>query len=77
MRIALLGLLLFVIALPLFILHVWAIIDVVRTPQSIWATAGQNELLWGILVLALSVVGLMRYLTIARPQLIAARSGGG
>lgn len=77
MDIGLLGLFLFVIALPLFILHIWAIIDVVRTPQSIWATAGQNQLLWGILVLALSVVGPILYLTIARPQLIAARSGGG
>jgi hypothetical protein len=47
-----------------------------RTPQSIWAAAGQNQLLWGIVVLALSVIGPILYFTIARRQLTAARSEG-
>ncbi len=64
--------LLFVIALPLFIFHIWAIIDVLRTPQPTWAAAGQNQMLWGVVVLFLSFVGPILYLTIARPQLIAA-----
>lgn len=74
MDIGLLGLLVFVMAIPLFILHIWAIIDVLRTPQDVWTTAGQNQVLWGIVVLFLSVIGPILYLVIARPQLQVARS---
>lgn len=74
MDIGLLGLLVFVMALPLFILHIWAIIDVLRAPQDVWTAAGQNQVLWGIVVLFLSVIGPILYLVIARPQLRVARS---
>jgi hypothetical protein len=69
MDIGLLGVLVFVMALPLFILPVWAIIDVLRTPQDVWTAAGQNQILWGIVVLFLSVIGPSLYLVIARTRL--------
>jgi hypothetical protein len=72
--IGLLGILVFLMALPLFVFHIWALIDVLRTPQSVWATAGQNQVLWGIVVLFLSLIGPILYLVIARPQLLAAQS---
>ena len=68
------GALIFLIAFPLFIFHIWALIDVLRTPQDVWMTAGQNQLLWGIVVLFFSLVGPILYLVIARPQLLAVQS---
>lgn len=76
MDIGLLGILVFLMALPLFIFHIWALIDVLRTPQTVWAAAGQSQVLWGIVVLFLSLIGPILYLVIARPQLIAAQSRG-
>lgn len=75
MDIGLLGILVFLMALPLFIFHIWALIDVLRTPQNVWAAAGQNQILWGIVVLFLSLIGPILYLVIARPQLLVAKSG--
>ena len=66
--------LLFVIALPLFIFHMWALVDVLRTPQGTWMAAGQNQILWGVVVLFLSFIGPILYLVIARPQLLAVQS---
>ncbi len=74
MDIGLLGILVFLMALPLFVFHIWALIDVLRTPQSVWAAADQNQVLWGIVVLFLSLIGPILYLVIARPQLLAAQS---
>jgi hypothetical protein len=74
MDIGLLGVLVFLMAFPLFIFHIWALIDVLRTPQDVWAAAGQNQLLWGVVVLFLSLIGPVLYLIIARPQLLAAQS---
>lgn len=74
MDIGLLGVLVFLMALPLFIFHIWALVDVLRTPQDVWAAAGQNQMLWGIVVLFLSLIGPVLYLIIARPLLLAAQS---
>ena len=74
MDIGLLGILVFLMALPLFIFHIWALIEVLRTPQHVWAAAGQNQMLWGIVVLFLSLIGPILYLVIARPQLLAVQS---
>jgi hypothetical protein len=74
MDIGLLGILVFLMAIPLFIFHIWALIDVLRTPQDVWAAAGQNQMLWGIVVLFLSLIGPILYLVIARPLLQAVQS---
>ncbi|MGZ5382627.1 MAG: hypothetical protein ACXWH0_01390 [Acidimicrobiia bacterium] len=47
-----------------------------RPLQSIWAASGHNQLLWGIVVPALSAIGPILYLTIAGHQPTAARSEG-
>jgi len=77
MDIGALGVLIFLMAFPLFIFHIWALISVLRTPQDVWAAAGQNQLLWGIVVLFLSLIGPILYLVIARPQLVAVESRDG
>jgi len=43
--VGLLGILVLVIALTLFIFHIWALIDVLSTPTSVWTAADQNQIL--------------------------------
>ncbi len=62
------GLMVFMIV-PFAIFHIWAVIDVLKTPTSVWEAAGQNQIVWAIVVLALAFLGPILYLIIARPQL--------
>lgn len=64
-------------ALPLFVFHIWALIDVLRTPTGVWEETGQNQLLWGVVVLFLSLLGPILYVILARPALVEARGTGG
>jgi hypothetical protein len=64
------------IGLGLFAFHIWAIVDVVRTPTGVWEAAQQSQVLWAVLVIFLSVIGPVLYLLIARPQLQAAGGQG-
>ncbi|MDH5420475.1 MAG: PLD nuclease N-terminal domain-containing protein [Acidimicrobiia bacterium] len=59
---------------PLFVFHIWAIVDLLRMPTTAWEKAEQNEIVWAIVVLALPFVGPILYLVIARPQLLAAKA---
>lgn len=59
---------------PLFVFHIWAIVDLLRMPTTAWEQAEQNEIVWAIVVLALAFVGPILYLVIARPQLLAAKA---
>lgn len=62
------GLMIFTVV-PFAIFHIWAVIDVLKTPTSVWEAAGQNQIVWAIVVLALAFLGPILYLIIARPQL--------
>lgn len=55
---------------PLAILIV-ALVDLVKRPQSQWQAADQNQLLWGGIVVFVSLVGPILYLVMARPKLEA------
>jgi hypothetical protein len=63
----LLFLMLLVLA-PLALL-VWALVDLLRRPQSEWAAAGQNQIVWALVVVFVAVLGPILYLTMARPRL--------
>ena len=67
---------LLVVLLGLFVFHIWAIVDVVRTPPAAWTAAAQNQVLWAVLVIFLSFIGPLLYVLIARPQLQAAGGQG-
>ena len=54
--------------------HLWAIIDVLRTPADVWEAAKQNQILWAAVVVLLSFIGPLLYLLIARPQLLEANA---
>lgn len=52
-----------------FVFWIWAIIDVARTPDSVFAAVGHNKIVWIIVVVFLHIVGALVYLFAARPQL--------
>jgi hypothetical protein len=56
-------------------LLIWALVDLLRRPQDQWTEAGQNQLVWALVVVFLAVIGPILYLTIARPQLRNAAQG--
>lgn len=65
------------VTLPILMLHLWALADVLRTPLGVWAAAERNQFVWALVVLLLALVGPVLYLTIARPQLLAAQARRG
>jgi len=62
---------------------VWGIADAARRPDSAWARAGENKVLWlvlqaGGLIMGLGIVGLVLsivYLSTIRPKVAAAELG--
>lgn len=72
MTLGLFGLLVVMIGLAGLAFHIWAIVDVLRTPTDVWEAARQNQILWAAIVLLISLIGPILYLMIARPQLLEA-----
>lgn len=57
------------IALFGFVFWIWGLVDALRRPQSNWEAAGQNQILWVVLMIFLGFIGTILYVIIARPQL--------
>ncbi len=51
------------------IFWIWSLIDVLRRPDQEYAVAGQNKILWLLVVLLGHLIGSLLYVFIARPQL--------
>lgn len=47
----------------------WSLVDALRISDQRWDTAGQNKLLWVLLIVFLGVVGSVLYVAIPRPAL--------
>jgi Na+-transporting NADH:ubiquinone oxidoreductase subunit NqrE len=64
-------------------LPIWAIVDAAGRPDAVWTAAGQNKVLWIVLIAALTVtcgagwIVAIVYLAAIRPKLVAAQAGGG
>ncbi len=66
-----------VVALPIFALvallafafWVWTLVDCLRRPDQQWQAAGQNKILWAVLIAVLGVLGSILYVVIPRPAL--------
>jgi uncharacterized membrane protein len=54
------------------VLLVLALIDLARHPAPVWDEAGQNQLVWAIVVIFVGFIGPVLYLLMARPGLDAA-----
>ncbi len=57
------------IAVLVIALYAVVVVDVARTPVSVWKAADQNQIVWLLVVLLLPLFGAIAYLLIARPIL--------
>jgi hypothetical protein len=67
-----LGLIVVVIVLAMTAAWIYALVDVLRTNDSAFAAAGQNKIMWLVLIIFLGLIGAVLYLAIARPKLSTA-----
>lgn len=58
--------------LPLFIWWLWCLIQALRVPDTAWAAADQNKLLYVVLMVFLGAIGTIAYAVVARPALRSA-----
>jgi hypothetical protein len=63
------------VLLVFVVLPVWGIIDAATKPESVWAAAGQNKLVWVVVQIFLGVLGAAVYFLAIRPKLKAAGTG--
>jgi hypothetical protein len=54
------------------VLPVWGIVDAAIRPDSVWAAAGQNKVVWVIIQIFLWTLGAVIYFVAIRPKLVAA-----
>lgn len=57
------------VALVMFVVWVWALIDALNKTDGEWAAAGQSKLLWILLIALLGALGAILYVAMARPAL--------
>jgi hypothetical protein len=60
------------ILLFLIVVPVWGIIDAAMRPDSAWAAAGQNKVVWVLVQIFLGILGSAVYFLAIRPKLKAA-----
>ncbi len=74
MNAGLLAVIVVVIGVALIVWWLLVLIEALRTPSSQWAAAGQNQLVYIVLMVLLGVIGTIVYIAVARPQLRTAGS---
>ena len=52
-----------------FAFWVWALVDALQRPDDEWQHAGQNKLVWILVMIFLGILGSFIYLVVARPSL--------
>jgi DMSO/TMAO reductase YedYZ heme-binding membrane subunit len=55
-------------ALPMFWV-IWALVDALRTPESVWQAAGHSRTQMVLFLLLLTVLGAVLYTAVVRPRL--------
>ena len=50
---------------------IFTLVDSLQIPDHIWQAAGQNKLLWVLLIVFLGLLGSILYMVIPRPSLKA------
>jgi hypothetical protein len=75
---ALLVVIVMAVGLAVFVWWLRVLIEALRTPSQQWAAAGQNQLVYIVLMVLLGVIGTLVYIAVARPQLraVAAPTAG-
>jgi hypothetical protein len=63
-----------VLALGLAALWIWSLVDALRISDQRWAAAGQNKVLWLVLIVLLGLLGSLLYVLMPRKALVATTS---
>lgn len=74
MSVELLALVLALVGFTAFVWWLVVLIEALRTPSSQWSAAGQNQIVYVVLMVLLGIVGTILYIAVARPQLRSAGS---
>ncbi len=65
------SLLLLTVVGGLVVLWVWMLIEALKTPAATWEAAGQNQLIYILLMIFLGIIDTVAYYFVARPALRA------
>jgi uncharacterized RDD family membrane protein YckC len=60
---------LLVLALVAAAIWIWSVVDALRITDQRWAAAGENKVLWVILIIVLGLVGSLLYVVMPRKKL--------
>lgn len=63
------------VALAGFVFWLLMLIDALKTPASVWERAGQNQIVYIVVIVVLGFIGALVYALVARPQLRAVQVG--
>jgi hypothetical protein len=61
-------------ALVLAAIWISSLVDALRIPDQRWAAAGQNKVLWVVLIVVLGLLGSLLYVLMPRKTLVAPTS---
>ncbi len=71
MDVAIIGIIGLVVGIAGFVWWLLVLIEALRTPKTQWDAAGQNQLLYVLVMVFLGIIGTIAYVVVARPQLRA------
>ena len=58
-----------ILAVAGFALWIWASVNSLSKPDAVWEAAGQNKIVWLLVIIFLGFIGAILYALIAKPQL--------
>ena len=58
-----------ILAIAGFALWIWALVNSLSKPDAVWEAAGQNKIVWLLVIIFLGFIGAILYGLIAKPQL--------
>lgn len=63
------------IAIAGFVFWIWSLVDAIQRPDAEWEQAGQNKLVWILVLIFVGFIGSIIYLLVARPSLEEVKRG--
>ena len=54
---------------------IWSLVDAIQRPDADWEQAGQNKLVWILVLIFIGFIGSIIYLLVARPSLEEVKRG--
>lgn len=57
------------VGVALFVWWLLVLIEALKTPSAQWSAAGQNQVIYVVLMVLLGIIGTILYIAVARPAL--------